>query len=72
MLGPVFSGPKAQIFAVSFFSQPYLSTKSFALILGSDFGPISPFSIASGNPSYKGSPTQYNLLCLLGDLDKQT
>ena len=66
------SGPNDQIFKVSFLSHPKSSINFFPLTFGSDFGPTSPLSMTSDNPSYKGTATQYNLLCLFGDFDKQT
>lgn len=54
IFGPDVSGPKHQIFYVSYFSHPNFSDKILALSFGSSFGPKSPFSMTSGKPSYKG------------------
>ena len=70
MLGPEVSGPKHQIFKVSYLSQPNSSANLLLLSFSSSFGPMLPFSISSGNLSYNGKALQNNLLCLLGDLDK--
>mmetsp|Transcript_12847 Transcript_12847/g.22665 ORF Transcript_12847/g.22665 Transcript_12847/m.22665 type:complete len:321 (+) Transcript_12847:1045-2007(+) len=68
-LGPMVSGPNAQIFLVSSLSHPKSSTRLLVRILGSSRGPNLPSSIASARPSSKGRAVRYRRLCLLGDLD---
>mmetsp|Transcript_867 Transcript_867/g.2318 ORF Transcript_867/g.2318 Transcript_867/m.2318 type:complete len:329 (+) Transcript_867:634-1620(+) len=69
MLGPLVSGPNAQIFLVVSLSQPNSSDSSLVRSLGSSRGPTLPSSMASGRPSSRGRACRYRRLCLLGDLD---
>ena len=70
--GPVPSGPKHQIFLASVTSYSYFSFKYLARILKSCLVLTSFLSMSSGKPSGIGTAFMYNLLCLFGDLDKQT
>lgn len=73
MLGPLFSGPKDQIFKVSFLSQLKGSSIKFLdLSFGSSLEEIFPASMASDNSFPNGTALTKSLLCLFGDLAKQT
>merc|ERR1719259_1262505 len=49
------------------------SLQSFCLrALGSSLGVTFPSSISAARPSGRGAAVMYSLLCLLGDLDRQT
>eukprot|EP01139_Manchomonas_bermudensis_P019047 Amastigsp_a676327_4345.p3 type:complete len:327 gc:universal Amastigsp_a676327_4345:366-1346(+) len=70
-LGPVPSGPKAQILRLSTGSQLKLSARNLPRSLASWRGATSPFSMASGRPSSSGTASAKMRLCLLADLERQ-
>jgi hypothetical protein len=67
-LVPTFSGPKHQIFKASVLSQSKSLANFSALILGSAFGSIYSFSIASTKLAEIGDEVANILLCLFADL----
>mmetsp|Transcript_18273 Transcript_18273/g.35907 ORF Transcript_18273/g.35907 Transcript_18273/m.35907 type:complete len:220 (-) Transcript_18273:128-787(-) len=71
-LGPVPSGPKAQILRISPTSRPKSSARMRARALNSSRGPTLPSSMATSTPSGIGIALQKRRLCLFTDLDKQT